>query len=228
MQNAHGIRPHQYGRSHLQQGRRLFEDFRLETELPQRQRRRQAANATANNSDSHQFYWPSVLLLVELPARIQIIEVENRIEDQRITSRRLSSPERIQREQDDVTALERRIDYRRMLRNLVAAVEQSRNQEVARIAPTHYHSRPLHRRNQANQIAALLFIDGRGFPGLARGRRLGKFCRRPALDYIRIIDGASAGEALRPAAAATAASAAAAARDVADIEDWSIETIDRK
>src|SRR2546425_9716559 len=136
MQTAHGIRPHQYAPSPLQQGRRLFEDFRLETELPQRQRRRQAANATANNSDSHQFYWPSVLLLVELSARIQIIEVENRIEDQRITSRSLSAPERIQREQDDMTALERRINYRRLLRNLFAAADQSRNQAGRRIPPT--------------------------------------------------------------------------------------------
>src|SRR5205807_5177019 len=138
----------------------------------------------------------------------------------------LSAPERIEREQDDVAAFERRIDYRRMLRDLVAAVEQSRNQKVPRIAPTHYHSRPLRRRNQADQIAALLFIDWRCFPSLARRRRLGKFCRRPALDNVRIIDGASAGEALRPAAAATAASAATTTRDVADVEDWAIETID--
>src|SRR5947208_16372077 len=56
MQNAHRIRPHQYGRSHLQQGWRLLKDFGLESEPPECQCRRQAANATADNRDSHQVY----------------------------------------------------------------------------------------------------------------------------------------------------------------------------
>ena len=60
MQDAHGIRPHQDGRSRFQQLGRLLKNYRLETELPQRQRRGQAANAATDYSDSHQVYSRSV------------------------------------------------------------------------------------------------------------------------------------------------------------------------
>src|SRR2546421_5585050 len=102
-----------------------------------------------------------------------------------------------------------------MLRNLVAAVEQPRNQEFIRIAPTQDHSRPLRGRNQAPEIAALLFIDWRSFPNLARWQRLRNFCRRPALDYIWIIDCAAAGRALCATGSTATSTTAAAAADVA-------------
>ena len=54
LRNSHRIRPHQYGRSDFQQLGCLLKDFRLETELPERQRGGQAANAATDNSDSHQ------------------------------------------------------------------------------------------------------------------------------------------------------------------------------
>ena len=54
MQHAHRIRPHQDGGAHLQQFGRLFKNRRLESELPQRQRRGQAADSTANNCDAHE------------------------------------------------------------------------------------------------------------------------------------------------------------------------------
>src|SRR5438034_3624603 len=72
MQNAHRIRPHYYGRSDFEQLGRLLKDFRRETELPQRQRRGQAANAATDDSDSHQVFSRSVhfsssFLLYPLP-----------------------------------------------------------------------------------------------------------------------------------------------------------------
>ena len=35
------------------------------------------------------------LLLVQLPPRIQVIEIQNRVEDQEVASLRLSAPERV-------------------------------------------------------------------------------------------------------------------------------------
>src|SRR5262245_10955617 len=97
------------------------------------------------------------LLLIQLPARIQVVEIQNCVEDQRITSRSLPAPERIHRKENHVTTVERRINYCSVLRNLVTAVEQTRNQKFVGIPPTQNYARPLIRRNQSNQIAALFF-----------------------------------------------------------------------
>src|ERR671939_202754 len=94
----------------------LLKDLRFEPELPERQRRGQAANATPDNRDSHSFWWHAHLardhgrdaratprnhalsLLVQFPPRVQIGEIHDHVPDERITSRSLSAPERIVRE----------------------------------------------------------------------------------------------------------------------------------
>src|SRR5262249_1343036 len=53
IENAHRIRPHQYGRTNFQKFRRLLKNPRLESELPYRKRRGQAANTAANDRDAH-------------------------------------------------------------------------------------------------------------------------------------------------------------------------------
>src|SRR5258707_1863020 len=109
-----------------------------------------------------------------------------------------------------------------MLRDFVAAVQQSRNQEVARVAPAQHSSWLLSGRNQATQIAALLFINRRGFPDF-RVRWFGTLCGRPALHDVRIIERAAAGRPISPPRSATAS---ATAGDVTHIENWSLEAID--
>src|SRR5437773_1207536 len=112
-----------------------------------------------------------------------------------------------------------------MLRDLVSAVEQSRNQQLARIAKTQHDATALTRWYQANQIAPLLFVNRRGFPNF--GCWLLRSVRgRTTLNDIGIVDRAAARCSLSFAASAT--TAAAATGDVADVEDWSIEAIDRK
>src|SRR6266446_4502131 len=113
-----------------------------------------------------------------------------------------------------------------MLRDFVATVEQSRNQQVPRVTPTQYHARPLGCRNQSNQITTLLFIDWRCFPNFG-GWLLGNFCRRSPLWRVRIIDRPAARRAIGSARSA-ATSTTAAARNVADVEDRSLKTIDGK
>src|SRR5688572_15907320 len=102
-----------------------------------------------------------------------------------------------------------------MLRKFVTAVEQSRNQQLARVAPTKNDARTLGRRNQADQIPALLFRNRRGFPDFNRRWRLREFRGRTTLHNIGIVNGAAAGGALTCAANATSA---APARNIVDVE----------
>ena len=125
-QHAHGVRPHKDGRSYVKEMRRSLKDLRFESELPHRQRRRQATNAAANNCDLHRLLWhahlarvhgrdtrptprrtTSRLLFVQLSSRVQIVKIHDHVPHERITSRSLSAPERIIREQNDVTAIQR-------------------------------------------------------------------------------------------------------------------------
>src|SRR5438874_1832730 len=114
-----------------------------------------------------------------------------------------------------------------MLRDLVSAVEQPRDEQLIRIAPTQNHARPLRRRNQTHEIAALLFVHRRSFPDLDLRWWLGKFCRRTSLHHIRIIHAAAASGATS-AAGASAPASSATADNIADIEDWSVEAIGGK
>jgi hypothetical protein len=94
MQNAHRVWPHDDGRFDFPQLGSLLEDFWLETELPERPRSGQAATPPPIIAIR-----PGLLafssLLVQLPSGIQIIEIQNRVEDQKVTARSLPAPKRI-------------------------------------------------------------------------------------------------------------------------------------
>src|SRR5215471_195793 len=65
----------------------------------------------------------SVLLLVQLSPGAEVVEIQNRVEYQRITARCLAAPKRIHREKHHVTLIERGIDHRRVLGDFVTAVQ---------------------------------------------------------------------------------------------------------
>ena len=58
------------------------------------------------------------LLAVDFPARIQIVEVQDRVEHHEVGPNRLTAPHRVVGEQYDVTALERYIHDHRALRDV--------------------------------------------------------------------------------------------------------------
>src|SRR4030095_10378748 len=74
-----------------------------------------------------------ILLLRQLPLCIQLIEIENRIEDQGVTALRFGAPEGIDREEQDVTLFVGDVNHRGVLRDLVTGFEQPRDQQFARI-----------------------------------------------------------------------------------------------
>ena len=64
-------------------------------------------------------------LLVKFPAGVQVVEVQDRVEDEKVAPLSLSAPDRIVGEEDDVPPLDRHVDYRRVLRDLIATIEQA-------------------------------------------------------------------------------------------------------
>src|SRR5215510_973349 len=68
------------------------------------------------------------LLLRQFPPRIQLIEIQDRIEDQGVTALRLGAPEGIDREEQDVTLFVWDVNHCGVLRDLVTGFEQPRDQ----------------------------------------------------------------------------------------------------
>ena len=63
--------------------------------------------------------------LIQLPSRIQVVEIKNSVEHERIRPDRLATIERIDREQHHVPLLYRRINDCGALRDVSAAIQQS-------------------------------------------------------------------------------------------------------
>src|ERR1700730_6084053 len=103
------------------------------------------------------------LLLLQLPPRIQTIEIQNRIQHQRIRPPRLPAINRIDREQNHVSVTRGHIRNRRVLRDLFATVHQSRNQQLLVVRITQNHARPVRRRDDARIVHLLLLGHLRTF-----------------------------------------------------------------
>src|SRR5262245_10315559 len=67
-------------------------------------------------------YRSQVLPRVQLPACVQVVKVQNRVEDQEVAPDRFAAPHRIAGEQYHVALLERRIHDDRALRDIAAAI----------------------------------------------------------------------------------------------------------
>jgi len=75
----------------------------------------------------------SALSSVQLPPRVQPIEVQQRVEHQEVAAFRLAAPDRVVRKRDDVPFVERHVDDRRVLRDFAAVFDKARYEQVARI-----------------------------------------------------------------------------------------------
>ena len=66
---------------------------------------------------------PSPLLLIKLPARLQVVKVKNRVEHHKVAPFCLTSPDRIVREEDHMTCSRRHIYHHWTLGNLIATIQ---------------------------------------------------------------------------------------------------------
>src|SRR5215467_15911554 len=96
-----------------------------------------------------------ILLLRQLPPCIQLIEIENRVEDQEVAPLRLGSPEGVIREEQHVPLFVRDVDHRRVLGDFVTGFEQSRYQQFARIGVAQDYAGPRRRGDDIDSIAEL-------------------------------------------------------------------------
>src|SRR5947209_3460175 len=126
----------------------------------QRTPKRRATHLECGNllplSESADKSAPSKFWLLRLSSGVQVIEIQDRVEDQEVAARSLAPPEGIWREEHDVPFIEWGVDHGGVLRDVVAPVEQSGNQQIARLTISQHYTRSLAGRNQTNQVATLL------------------------------------------------------------------------
>src|SRR4051794_16453656 len=123
---------------------------------------------------------------IQFPARIQMIEVQQRVEDQEIAALGLAAPDRVVREGDDVPLLEWYVDNGRVLRDLGAVFNQARHEQVAVVRVAENHARTRRRRNHVDAVAQLFLGDRNRLPRV--GARLARDVdAEAALRHVRIV-----------------------------------------
>src|SRR5712692_8105441 len=141
------------------------------------------------------FLWPSgkdtpsqiqCSFRVERPARVQVVVIQNGIENEEIAALGLATPDRIVRKQHDVALVDRYIDDRRMLSDLVTRFHEAGHEKLLRIGIPQHHARPGSWWNDVDAVAQLLVGDRRGLPRLdvGLGWNLGTGA---SLRYVRIV-----------------------------------------
>src|SRR5439155_21975708 len=88
-----------------------------------------------------------LLSRIELPSRVQLIEIQQRVEHEEIAAFGLTAPDRVVRERYDVPFVERHVDDGGVLRDLVAVFDEAGDEQVFRIGVPQDDARPLRRRN---------------------------------------------------------------------------------
>src|SRR6185312_15166873 len=106
------------------------------------------------------------LLRVQLSPRVEMIEVQDCVEHERIGADCLSTIDRVVRKQDYMSLLHWDIHDDRSLCNIASAIEQARNQQVALIGESQRNTRSLIRRDDRQRVAQLFISDRCRLPRL--------------------------------------------------------------
>src|SRR3981081_4525583 len=104
---------------------------------------------------------------IQLPARIEVVEVEQRVENEEIAADRLAAVHRIVGEQNHVSLAHRRVDHHWPLRD-VGPIEQSGHEQIALIAESEDPPGPQRGRNDVQRISQLLIGYRSRLPRLKR------------------------------------------------------------
>src|ERR1700675_2270438 len=92
---------------------------------------------------------------IEFPPGIEVVEVEERVENEEVAADRRATPHGVVGKENDVPLAQRNVDDDGALRDIVA-VEKSRREKIALIAETQRYARPQRRRNHLQRISHLL------------------------------------------------------------------------
>src|SRR5262245_13358263 len=121
-----------------------------------------------------------------------MIEVQDRIEYQEITSLRFGAPERVVGKEHDVSFPERGIDHGCVLREFASLIQKTGHQKLVCIRVAQYDARALAGRDHVDRISKLFPGQRSCFPYLGF-RLFGYVYRRTALGHIGIIGCAASG-----------------------------------
>src|SRR5204862_1137275 len=169
---------------------------------------------------------PSDLLRVHLPSRVELVEIQERVEDEEIAAFCLTAPDGVVRKRDHMTSFERHIDDCRVLRDLAAVLDQPRHEQVLRVRVAQDNARACGWRNHVDAVAELLIGDGHGLPHV--GARLHRHLDAgPALRRVLIVGGAAPGRPIPPVVG-TEAPAPAASENTRDVEDRTVVAPERQ
>src|SRR5713226_2918337 len=152
--------------------------------------------------------YPSALLLGELPPGVEAVEIENRIQHQRVRPARLAPIHRIDRKQHHVALARGHVQNRGMLRDFIAAFDQAGDEQVFAVGVTQNDPRANCRRDDTISVPLLLVTHRRIFPKLGSGL-FGSFGSGAANGKIGIVDSSSAGGPGSAVSAQTAKATAA-------------------
>src|SRR5512146_2361821 len=133
---------------------------------------------------------------IQLPAGVQVIEVEQRVQHERVAPDGFATIDRVVAEEHDVSLVHRHVHHHRMLRNTLATIQQPRHEQIVRTAEAEHDARALIWGNDVERVAELLIRDGCGLPRfyLGLGRRLVlRSERRASLHDVRIVRRAAPG-----------------------------------
>src|SRR5712664_274544 len=111
----------------------------------------------------------SALLLRELAPGVESVEIENRIQYQRVRPARFASIHRIDRKQHHVALARGHVQNCGMLCDLIAAFDQAGDQQIFAVGVTQNDPRASCRRDDTISVALLLVTHRRIFPKLGTG-----------------------------------------------------------
>ena len=102
---------------------------------------------------------------IEFPSRIEMVEIEERVEDEEVAADRRTPPHGIVGKENDVSFPQRHVHDNRTLRYIIS-VEKARREKIALIAETQYYPRSQRGRNYRERIPHLLVGHWCRLPGL--------------------------------------------------------------
>src|SRR5215213_9381290 len=137
-------------------------------------------------------------------ARVQVVIIQRRIEQQEKLALRLMAPHRVRRKHHDVSTTNRHIDNRRTVGQLIGTRKHAADQQVLLIVHKTQHDARSQLRRREERAFALVSI------GIRPVVRIRRPWLRHCLNHVRIINTAASRSA-RGASAATLTTATAAA-----------------
>src|SRR5262249_18334195 len=109
---------------------------------------------------------PNLFVSIELSADIQAVKLQDRVQDETVAAPGLGPPDRVVREEHHVALLDRHVHHGRMLRDLLAVVDEARDEKILGVGVAQHDARPLGGWDDEDRVALLVVGQGHGLPEL--------------------------------------------------------------